>query len=85
MVFTQTMTIRCACLQVKVKGARKIAFAEFESALQHIAQKKGHSVDEVMAKILESSGPNATATKADAVKFHDDKSLYTGAWHRICC
>jgi len=31
---------------------------------------------------LEHGGPTFTGTKADHVKFHDDKSLYTGVYAR---
>ncbi len=32
----------------------------------------------MIAKVLKAGGPAFTGTKADKVKFHDDKSLYTG-------
>lgn len=31
-----------------------------------------------MATVAESKGPKLAGTKAEANKFHDDKSLYTG-------
>jgi len=46
--------------------------------LKEIATKKGTDVESVKAAILSAGGPSFAGTKADAVKFHDDKSLYTG-------
>eukprot|EP00386_Alphamonas_edax_P000748 GDKI01002338.1.p2 GENE.GDKI01002338.1~~GDKI01002338.1.p2 ORF type:complete len:149 (+),score=56.58 GDKI01002338.1:151-597(+) len=66
--------------KVKAKGARKISIAELESALEFIAQKKGCSVDAVRSKVENNEGPVLQGTKADAVRFHDDKSLYTGVY-----
>ncbi|KAK9829714.1 hypothetical protein WJX72_007506 [[Myrmecia] bisecta] len=66
--------------KVKVKGARKISFGEFCAALELIAQKKGVSTDELSSKVLAAGGPKTQATKADFVKFHDDKSTYTGVY-----
>ena len=34
----------------------------------------------VSDKITETGGPHFSGTKADAVKFHDDKSQYTGMY-----
>ena len=45
-----------------------------------IAEKKGISPDEVSAAILNAGGPSFAGTQADHVKFHDDKSLYTGVY-----
>jgi p25-alpha len=65
-------------VQVKVKGARKIGYQEFLLALDQIADKKGVSKEEIVQAITAAGGPVLNATQADAVKFHDDKSLYTG-------
>jgi hypothetical protein len=64
----------------KQKTERRITYAEFNKALQYIAEKKGVSVDEVKEHVTSSSGPTFTGTKAEANKFHDDKSLYTGVY-----
>jgi len=45
-----------------------------------MADKKGTSVDDVRTKISSHGGPVLNGTKPDAVKFHDDKSLYTGVY-----
>eukprot|EP00882_Tetradesmus_deserticola_P015866 GHRQ01016919.1.p1 GENE.GHRQ01016919.1~~GHRQ01016919.1.p1 ORF type:complete len:186 (+),score=46.02 GHRQ01016919.1:61-618(+) len=68
--------------QVKVKGARKITWPEFVQALDYIAAKKGCAMDEVVCAVLKSNGPQDNGTKAEACRFHDDKSLYTGVYAR---
>jgi len=50
------------------------------NGLQLFAEKKGTTADQVQAKVASSKGPILQGTKADAVKFHDDKSLYTGVY-----
>jgi len=62
----------------KGKGARKITFAEFETALTHVAEKRKCTVEELKEKICSSTGPQYKGTVADEVRFHDDKSTYTG-------
>ena len=42
------------------------------------AEKKKISVEDLTAKIVNGGGPASSGTKAEANKFHDDKSLYTG-------
>ena len=64
--------------KVKPKNSRKICFSEFEEALKHVAAKKGTTEDMVTKKIMSVGGPKFHGTKADFVKFHDDKSTYTG-------
>jgi len=65
--------------KVVVRGERKIRFEQFQNALRLVASKKGCSNREVQDKVAASSGPVINATRADDVRFHDDKSLYTGA------
>ncbi|KAJ9529177.1 hypothetical protein QJQ45_007853 [Haematococcus lacustris] len=65
--------------KVKTKGARKINYSEFQTALEHIAGKKKCSVDDVAATICGAEA-KINATTAQATKFHDDKSLYTGVY-----
>jgi len=64
--------------KVVAKGQRRIAYPQFDSALSMCAQKKGVSAEEVKTKVGSMHGPVLHATKADAVRFHDDKSTYTG-------
>ena len=66
--------------KVKAKGSRKISFAEFEAAVDLCARKRGQTKEELTEKILTRGGPVYSATKTEKVKFHDDKSLYTGVY-----
>lgn len=64
--------------KVVPKGARRIDMTQFSSALEHVATKKKVGVEAVHGAISSSSGPVLHGTHADAVRFHDDKSTYTG-------
>eukprot|EP01061_Rhynchopus_euleeides_P030249 TRINITY_DN50313_c0_g1_i1.p3 TRINITY_DN50313_c0_g1~~TRINITY_DN50313_c0_g1_i1.p3 ORF type:complete len:155 (+),score=70.13 TRINITY_DN50313_c0_g1_i1:59-523(+) len=65
--------------KVKPKGARKISYDCFKNqALVEIAARKGCTKDDVVAKVTNTGGPNSSGTVAESVKFHDDKSQYTG-------
>ncbi|DBA79157.1 hypothetical protein WJX77_005720 [Trebouxia sp. C0004] len=64
----------------KTKGSQKLTFPEFEKALELIAEKKGISLDDLKSKLTSASGPKTQATTPDYVKFHDDKSTYTGVY-----
>ena len=66
--------------KVKDKSARKITFAQFKAALQHCAEKRKETFEALEAIVLAVGGPVFTGTKAEATKFHDDKSLYTGVY-----
>ena len=66
--------------KVKDKSARRITFAQFQTALEEIAKKKGVDAQSVADTVSASRGPVLKGTKADAVKFHDDKNLYTGVY-----
>ncbi len=48
--------------------------------MELIAEKKGVTAADVQNAILSVGGPQFAGTKADNVKFHDDKSLYTGVY-----
>ena len=66
--------------KIKSKGARKITFSQFRDlAIPDIANRKKVSPESIIATI-QSSSPASSGTKADAVKFHDDKSQYTGVY-----
>lgn len=43
-----------------------------------MAQKKGITPDALSEKIMQAGGITFSGTKAEAVKYHDDKTLYTG-------
>ncbi|GBG80331.1 hypothetical protein CBR_g30699 [Chara braunii] len=68
--------------KVKPKGDRKINYDEFVQALELIAEAKGISMDDLKHQIMGAGGPSSSGTVPDAVKFHDDKSLYTGVHAR---
>ncbi|KAF6258199.1 p25-alpha-domain-containing protein [Scenedesmus sp. NREL 46B-D3] len=68
--------------KVKTKGARKITFEQCLTALAAISEKKVLAFEDTVAQVLEAGGPIAHATKADNVRLHDDKSLYTGVYAR---
>ena len=48
------------------------------SSLQLIADGRKSTIEEVRELLKSNGGPKFTATVAQANKFHDDKSLYTG-------
>merc|ERR1712046_170105 len=75
--FTQT-DADLAFAKAVSKGRRRIGFQQFEALLSTVADAKGLPHDEVHALVGVSSGPVLHSTKADAVRFHDDKSTYTG-------
>jgi hypothetical protein len=64
--------------KVKTKGARKITLPEFNAALDLMADKKGMSHEDIRTHLMASGGVSFKGTKAEAVKYHDDKSMYTG-------
>lgn len=66
--------------KVKDKTARKITFAQFKDALKLCAEKRKEEYKALEASVLAHGGPVFTGTKAEATKFHDDKSLYTGVY-----
>jgi Ca2+-binding EF-hand superfamily protein len=67
--------------RIKPKGQGVIDFFQFEVALDILAEKKGWKREQLRDTILESTGPILQGTKADVVRFHDDRSTYTGV-HR---
>ena len=66
--------------KVKDKAARKITQTQFVTAIEQCAAKKKSTFEQLSQTICAVGGPVFTATKADKVKFHDDKSLYTGVY-----
>ena len=64
----------------KAKTAKVITYEQFVQSLNEIASKKKTDAKAIEAKICSSSGPQYTGTKTDYVKFHDDKSTYTGVY-----
>lgn len=76
--------------RVRPKSARKLNYTQFSLALLYLSEKRFPAVykaqskelaqQRVMELIASSPGPVANATKPDFVKFHDDKSTYTGVY-----
>lgn len=64
--------------KVVPKGQRRLCFAGFLEALAQVATKKGVEVDDIKHAVISSAGPTLNGTVADSVRFHDDKSTYTG-------
>ena len=67
-------------VKIKDKASKNISFKQFEEGVKLAAAKKKLEYDAVCTIICEKGGPSFTGTKADYVKFHDDKSLYTGVY-----
>lgn len=64
--------------KIKDKSQRTIMFEQFKKGVEEFAKKKGITFDACATLILATEGPKFQGTKADYVKFHDDKGLYTG-------
>merc|ERR1712007_43824 len=59
-------------------GKRYFTFQHFVKVLSEVAEKKAVSNREVRRAVAGSDGPTMQYTKAEAVRFHDDTSTYTG-------
>ena len=68
--------------KVKSGKVKVITFDQFEKTLDLAAAKKGTTKDALVQKIIAHGGATYAGTKADYVKFHDDKSTYTGVYAR---
>lgn len=66
--------------KVKDKTSKTINFNQFSNSLKEIAKKKGITNENVVETIHKSGGAKYTGTQADYVKFHDDKTTYTGVY-----
>ena len=66
--------------KVKSGKVKVITFAEFENALGEIAKRKGTTKEAIENQVKSHGGATYTGTKADYVKFHDDKTTYTGVY-----
>ena len=66
--------------KVKSGKVKMITFDQFEKTLELAAAKKGTTKEALIEHILSHGGPTYHGTKADYVKFHDDKSTYTGVY-----
>ena len=66
--------------KIKTKTSKNISFQQFVDGLKLAAEKKGLDFEKLKEMVCSSSGPIFKGTKADFVKFHDDKTLYTGVY-----
>ena len=66
--------------KVKSGKIKTISFEQFEKTLELAAQRKGTTKDALIQKICSHGGATYKGTKTDYVKFHDDKSQYTGVY-----
>jgi len=64
--------------RVVPSGLRRVDLFQFEMALRHVAEKKGLEHGEVLRQVAMVKAPTLQATKAEPVRFHDDRSTYTG-------
>lgn len=64
--------------KVVPKGQRRMSLALLKSALALVAAKRGEEEEDVHDLVAHSGGPQLQGTRAEAVRFHDDKSTYTG-------
>lgn len=75
-----TVDVDMIFTKVKAKGERKISFEQFvNGVIPAIAQKKKMTEEAVAGQIC-AHGPQSSGTKAEATRFHDDKSQYTGVY-----
>jgi len=57
----------------------KLKFEDFQQALKYVAERKKEPIKDIQNVVSRCSGPQINATQAEAVRFHDDKDLYTGS------
>jgi hypothetical protein len=87
-LFTKSFTTTDADIifaKAKAKGKRKITFAEFEQALEMVAEKKGKSKEAVVEQILQAGGPMSSGTRPSSggvVNRMTDTAQYTGS-HKV--
>ncbi|CAD2105635.1 p25-alpha family protein, putative [Plasmodium vinckei brucechwatti] len=73
-----------AFAKVKTKGSKRIQYDQFVEAIRHLTEKYKLDYDQFVEKLCNeaSNGPILYGTKAEATRFHDDKSTYTGV-HKL--
>merc|ERR1719253_137424 len=64
--------------KVVPKGQRRMQFDNFKDACRLIARKRKQTNRDIQQLVCSSRGPILVGTEAEAVRFHDDKSSYTG-------
>jgi hypothetical protein len=60
------------------KGRRRISWSSFEDLLGLVAERKGVTHDAILTLVSKSRGPILHGTCPGSVRFHDDKTTYTG-------
>eukprot|EP00928_Gymnodinium_smaydae_P048530 TRINITY_DN32456_c0_g1_i1.p1 TRINITY_DN32456_c0_g1~~TRINITY_DN32456_c0_g1_i1.p1 ORF type:complete len:432 (+),score=42.30 TRINITY_DN32456_c0_g1_i1:36-1331(+) len=78
---TQT-DVDIAFTQVAQRSRRRLDFHHFILALNCLAQLRMLDVDAILKAVEDCPGRILRGTKADPVRFHDDKSTYTGCHSR---
>lgn len=68
--------------KVKTRGKRTITLPQFIEGCKELAKKRKEDFGTMMGKAVAAGGPKFKGTKADYVKFHDDKNTYTGVYAR---
>lgn len=70
--------------KVVPKGLRRIQLEHFKASLHVIAEKKCLFESSIIRKVTLCAGPSLHGTtKAGNVRFHDDRSTYTGVRARV--
>ncbi|VWU48670.1 p25-alpha family protein, putative [Hepatocystis sp. ex Piliocolobus tephrosceles] len=69
-----------AFAKYKTKGAKRINCEQFVSAIQYLVEKHKLNYEKFVATLTNEAvkGPILQGTKAENIKFYDDKSLFTG-------
>ncbi|SBS88802.1 p25-alpha family protein, putative [Plasmodium ovale wallikeri] len=70
--------------KVKTQGAKRINYDQFVEAIKYLIDKYKLDYDQFVGTLCSeaSNGPILYGTKTDNVRFHDDKSTYTGV-HKL--
>jgi hypothetical protein len=76
--FSIAVDIDIIFAKVKDKSARRISYNQFETGIHEFAHKMGTPFEKLAKILMDTGGPILQGTVAEANKYHDDKSLYTG-------
>lgn len=72
------MQAACVCLAT-VRRAGRLLLPPRPACSGH-ACFQGVAVSQLWDAIIKAGGPKSSGTKAEAVRFFDDPSMYTGSW-----
>ena len=67
---------------VKSANNVKIGYAQFKAGVELAAKKKKISVSALEHILSKSHGPKARGTTPEQVRFHDDKTQFTGVYSK---